>query len=129
MNKNFYGLFPVNRQFTNETIWNIAGFILAGISGLGLQVMAAANYDPSVLGILNLTLIIFTVYSQISGFGIHFSVLKHIPEYSRMRDDIDSITERRISGASDEDQIAGAVAIDVTHSLGGSSQQRPEHEG
>ena len=91
MIKKFYGLFPVDRKFTNESIWNVTGFIIAGISGLGLQFLTAANYDPSVLGILNLTLIIFTVYSQISGFGIHFSVLKHIPEHTQMRNDITSI--------------------------------------
>lgn len=91
MIKKFYGLFPVDRKFTNESIWNVTGFIIAGISGLGLQFLTAANYDPSVLGILNLTLIIFTVYSQISGFGIHFSVLKHIPEHTQTRNDISSI--------------------------------------
>jgi O-antigen/teichoic acid export membrane protein len=89
--KQFYDIFPVDRKFTNESIWNVAGFILAGISGLGLQVLTAKNYGPAILGILNLTLIIFTIYSQISGFGIHFSVLKHVPEYAHTRNDVDSI--------------------------------------
>jgi len=78
----FYDILPVERKFTNETVWNITGLFISGISGLGLQILVARFYDPSALGILNLTLVIMTIYSQISGFGIHFSVLKHIPEYA-----------------------------------------------
>lgn len=66
-----------------DSVWNILSYLIIGAAGLSMPLLVAKYYNPKVLGILNISLIILTICSQISGFGIHFSVLKYVAENSK----------------------------------------------
>jgi stage V sporulation protein B len=71
---------PTSEKFSRDIFWSSGSFFIAGVSGIGLSVITAKYYSPEILGLMNITLVIYTIYSQFTGFGIHFSVLKSVSE-------------------------------------------------
>lgn len=72
---------PVSQKFKVDTLFNIVGFGILGISGLGATSIIGKFYDASSLGVFNLTMALFVLFSQLTGAGIHFSVLTSCSKY------------------------------------------------
>jgi O-antigen/teichoic acid export membrane protein len=81
--KYLINIFSISEKLKIDTIWNLFSYLVIGLCGLSLPIIIAKYYNPNTLGILNISLIILTICSQISGFGIHFSVLKTVSQYSK----------------------------------------------
>ncbi len=63
-------------------MWNLAAFILMGITGVILNLAIGRFYGPGALGIFNQVLSIYIVLSQFAVLGIWLSVLKHTAEFA-----------------------------------------------
>jgi O-antigen/teichoic acid export membrane protein len=74
-----------------DIVWSILGFLVIGLSGIGLTFLTARFYSTAALGLLNTVLIIYTIYSQIANFGIHFAVIKYVSEYQTNSEVLSSI--------------------------------------
>lgn len=72
-----------------DMVWSVAGFLVIGICGVTLTFLTAKFYSTATLGLLNTVLIIYTIYSQLANFGIHFAVIKYVSEY---KDNIEVLT-------------------------------------
>lgn len=59
--------------------WNLASFIVVGLSGLLINILIARYYAPDVLGLFNFVLAVFIFGGQFGAFAIQHSVLYHTP--------------------------------------------------
>jgi len=64
-------------QFKSGMVWSIVSFFFMGIGGLLFNLIIAHFYSPDVLGIFNQTFALYIFGSQLSAFGIHYSVLRY----------------------------------------------------
>ncbi|XVN42677.1 MAG: oligosaccharide flippase family protein [Candidatus Rickettsia vulgarisii] len=60
-------------------ITNLLGFLIAGISGVAINILIVRLYNSEVLGLFHQVVAIFFILSQITTFGVHLSVLSNIP--------------------------------------------------
>lgn len=105
MIKGLLNRFSISEKLKVDTLWNLMSYLIIGLAGVSLPILTAKYYNPSSLGILNTSLIILTIGSQISGFGIHFSVLKNVSEYSKDIPKVNTI------------MISSLILVTITSSL------------
>lgn len=72
----------LKKKITIDSIWNLAGLGVLGVSGIIINVLIARYSGPEALGIFNQVYAFYILQSQMSVFGIHLSVLKHV-SYNR----------------------------------------------
>jgi len=65
-----------------DLILNGISFGIVGVSGVLTIILISKFYDKQYLGIFNLVYSIYILVSQFTGAGIHFSVLRHISQFS-----------------------------------------------
>lgn len=73
------------------TLANLASVGILGISGIFLNILIGLHYGPEGLGLFNIIMGIFIVFSQFSTFGLHFSVLKWTASHSHNSKSISKI--------------------------------------
>ena len=73
---------PVSKKFTIDLSWNVISFGVMGVSGILLNVLIAKFYNVATLGVFNQLYALYILLSQLSVFGIHFSMLKNISHYN-----------------------------------------------
>lgn len=71
---------PVSRRFSTDLLWNLASFIILGISGILLNVLIPRYYDAHALGVFNQTFTLYALMAQFAVLGIHLSVLRYTSE-------------------------------------------------
>lgn len=69
-------------KFTRDVSWNMVGLVVIGIGGIFINVLIGRFYGAGTLGIFSQVMTIYVLFSQLATGGIHFSVQKHVPEYS-----------------------------------------------
>ena len=84
------------RNLRVDISWNIISFAIMGTSGILLNVLIGRYYDSSTLGIFNQVLALYIFFSQFSTFGIHYSSLKYVAEYSTDRGPLTDIISSAI---------------------------------
>jgi len=88
----------LNSKHSGDIILNMISMVFVGISGLLYTSIIALYYTPAVLGLFNTTYAYYIVFSQVSAFGIHFSVLKYTSEYAQNQEMIKKIFSTSIVG-------------------------------
>lgn len=71
---------PVSRRFSTDILWNLASFVILGISGILLNVLIPRYYDAHALGVFNQTFTLYALVAQFAVLGIHLSVLRYTSE-------------------------------------------------
>lgn len=69
----------LDRGLRSGISWNLASFAVMGASGVLLNVVIGLVYEPWVLGVFTQTFALYGLASQAAVFGIHQSVLRHVP--------------------------------------------------
>lgn len=69
-------------KMAKDIFYNILSLLVLSIGGALLFFLMAIYYTPETLGAFKQVLAVLTIVSQISVFGIHNSVLKHVAQYS-----------------------------------------------
>ena len=67
----------MSNKFSGDFIWNVMALGVTGVSGLLLNTVILAGSGKEALGVFNQVLAIFVIASQLTVFGVQFSVLKH----------------------------------------------------
>ena len=62
-----------------ELILNLLSFGIIGGSGIFLNIIIVNYYNISILGLFNQFLALYFIFSQLTTFGIHQSVLAYMP--------------------------------------------------
>lgn len=62
-------------------VWNYGSLIILSVSGFLFNCLITFFYDAAALGVFNRTYAWYCVFSQITVWGIHMSVVKLIPEH------------------------------------------------
>ncbi|MCC8417819.1 MAG: hypothetical protein LN588_04965 [Rickettsia endosymbiont of Bryobia graminum] len=62
----------------NHLVTNLLAFLISGISGVAINILIIRLYNNEVLGLFYQIAAIFFILSQITTFGIHFSVLSNL---------------------------------------------------
>lgn len=70
-----------SEKFNRDVLWNIISFIVSGICGLIVTYLIAKGYGVEVLGLFNISFVLYNLFAQLFSFGIHFSVLKFVAEF------------------------------------------------
>ena len=78
------------RKFWTDWGANLASVGLLGVAGIVLNSVIAKVYGAAALGIFNQVYAIYILGSQLTTFGIQFSVLKYVAEF---HDDEDSVAQ------------------------------------
>jgi O-antigen/teichoic acid export membrane protein len=73
---------PIYGKFGRDVSWNIASLGVLGISGILLNIIIARFYGAETLGVFNQVFALYIFFSQLAAFGIYFSVLKYVAEFS-----------------------------------------------
>src|SRR5690349_7530199 len=60
-------------QFRVEVIWNLASFVILGLSGVLINILIGYAYDASALGVFNQVFAVYIFFSQLAVGGIHLS--------------------------------------------------------
>ena len=66
-----------------ELTLNLLSFGLIGSSGILLNIIIVNYYNISILGLFNQFLALYFIFSQLTTFGIHQSVLAYMPSSRR----------------------------------------------
>jgi O-antigen/teichoic acid export membrane protein len=112
-------------SFWQGVFWNVASFILMGVSGILLNVMIAQAYPAAILGVFNQIFALYIFASQLAVFGIHYSILHH--NAILVEQDAQSAAE----SASSALLLVGLISLAVTLGVGllrdaiGSALQSP----
>jgi O-antigen/teichoic acid export membrane protein len=80
--KNWFNSLPISNKFGRDVSWNFLSFGVLGVSGIFLNIIVGRFYGAGTLGVFNQVFALYILFSQFAVFGIHFSVLKHISEFS-----------------------------------------------
>ncbi len=96
-NNNFFkSILYLNKgKIFSDFFFNYLSLIFLGLTGLILNLIIAKFYDPSTLGIFNLSITFYFLISMIGSGGINYSVLKCLSKSNINTQEIKSI----ISGA------------------------------
>jgi len=78
-------------RFSQGVIWNFLSLIILGISGILANILIAKYYGAEILGVFNQVFAFYILASQIAVWGIHFSVLKHVPQFAKNKKQCNSI--------------------------------------
>lgn len=78
-------------KFSVDLIFNIVSFFICGVIGVLFNVIIIRYYDAATLGFFNQIYAVFIFLSQVSTWGLHLSVQKFIPQYSKQRKHISNI--------------------------------------
>lgn len=70
----------VNRKFNKAIFWNYISLVIMAASGLSMNAVIALFYGSAVLGAFGETYAWYMILSQLSVWGIHMSIVKHVPE-------------------------------------------------
>jgi len=73
---------PLTGKFSRDVSWNLASFVFLGLSGILLNIIVGRFYGAEILGVFNQVFAIYIFLSQLAVFGLRFSVLKHVAEFS-----------------------------------------------
>ncbi|MFH1326515.1 MAG: oligosaccharide flippase family protein [archaeon] len=83
-------------KFGQGVIWNIGSLGILGIVGILLNILIARFYGAEILGVFNQAFAFYILASQIAVWGMHFSVLKHISQFSEDKKKCNSIISSSI---------------------------------
>jgi O-antigen/teichoic acid export membrane protein len=102
-------------RFGSGTGWSALGFASFAIVGIAINIIIAAAYGAAALGVFNLVFSVYTLASQVSVFGVHNSVVRHVA----IRDVLDDGTPTILSGALVLSLLLGSATGVVTYLLAG----------
>lgn len=60
-------------------LWNMGSFIIIGISGILMNVLIGFFYNPSVLGVFNLSMSFYIVIGQVGSMGLQNAAIYYTP--------------------------------------------------
>ncbi len=66
------------KKFSVDFIWNVASLGILSVSGIIINTFIATYAGAEALGLFNQVFSFYIMLSQLSAFGIHLSVLKHV---------------------------------------------------
>lgn len=72
----------MRNKFSKDLAFNFAAFVIMGLAGIGMNVVIARYYDAPTLGVFNQLFAAHIVLSQFAVLGVHFSVLRYLPEHA-----------------------------------------------
>jgi len=73
---------PLSGKFGQDMVWNLVSFGILGVSGVLLTVLIGRFYGAATLGVFNQVFALYTLLSQLAVFGVHYSAVKHVAEFS-----------------------------------------------
>lgn len=63
-------------KFHQDVMWNMSSFAISAAAGVLLNALIGATYGAGALGVFIQVFAVYTLFSQFSAMGIHFSVLQ-----------------------------------------------------
>ncbi len=69
-------------KFATDVAWNLVTYGILGASGLLLSTIIGGVYGMEAMGIFRQVFAAFILVSQLNVLGLHFSVTKHVAEFS-----------------------------------------------
>ena len=78
-------------KFTKDIFWNMLSVLILAIGGTLLVFIIAIRYSADTLGVFKQAMAVLTIVSQISVWGIHNSVLKHVAQFKDNKKEIKQI--------------------------------------
>ncbi len=78
-------------KITSDFLLNYISLIFLGLTGLVLNLIIANFYDPSTLGIFNLSITFYFLVSMIGSGGINYSLLNYLSKSNKNIEDIKAI--------------------------------------
>ncbi len=88
----------IKNNFIEGLIWNYGSVAILSASGFLINFLIVYFYDAAVLGIFNRALAWYGVFSQITVWGVHMSVMRLIPEYKDNRREREQIISSALIG-------------------------------
>ncbi len=86
-------------RFSSGVINNSISFIIIGISGVIINFFILLKYNVEILGVFNQSLAVYVILSQISNFGLYYSVLNYTSDLTNNKSQkIESIFSALIIG-------------------------------
>lgn len=80
----------IRTKFGRDLAFNLVAFAIMGVAGIAMNVVIGRAYDAAALGVFNQLFAVHIVLSQFAVLGVHFSVLRYVPEHA---------DDARVSGA------------------------------
>ena len=88
----------IKNNFIEGLIWNYGSVAILSASGFLINFLIVYFYDAAALGIFNRALAWYGVFSQITVWGVHMSVMRLIPEYKDNRREREQIISSALIG-------------------------------
>lgn len=82
----------VKGKLSQDLLWSLFAFVLLGITGILINFIIGRFYGPDDLGVFNQVFALYIVVSQFAVFGLRFSALKYISEYTDDSSLLDVVT-------------------------------------
>lgn len=82
----------LKNKFSKDLLWSLLAFVFLGITGIILNFIIGRYYGPETLGGFNQVFALYIVVSQFAVFGLRFSALKYIAEYSNDSEKLNIVT-------------------------------------
>ncbi|MEZ4979961.1 MAG: oligosaccharide flippase family protein [Chitinophagales bacterium] len=71
----------ISGKFQIDLIWNLASFVLIGVSGILINIIVGRFFGAAILGAFNQVFALYIFMSQLAVLGIQYSTLKYISEF------------------------------------------------
>ena len=68
-------------KFTRDVFWNMLSTGLAAVAGIVLVLVIGRFYGSAPLGVFNQVYAVYIIASQFAVGGIHYSVIRYVPQY------------------------------------------------
>lgn len=68
-------------KFGRDLAFNLGAFAIMGLAGIAMNVIIGRYYGAAALGVFNQLFAVHIVLSQVAVLGVHFSVLRYVPEF------------------------------------------------
>lgn len=72
----------IRTKFGRDLAFNVGAFAIMGVAGIAMNVIIGRYYDAATLGVFNQLFAVHIVLSQVAVLGVHFSVLRYVPEFA-----------------------------------------------
>lgn len=71
----------IKNSFVEGVLWNYGSVVILSVSGFLINFLIVYFYDAAALGVFSRAQAWYGVFSQITVWGVHMSVMRLIPEY------------------------------------------------
>lgn len=88
----------IKNNFVEGLIWNYGSVAVLSVSGFLINFLIVYFYDATALGIFSRAQAWYGVFSQITVWGVHMSVMRLIPEYRDNRKEQEQIISSALAG-------------------------------